>query len=353
MVKNDGYIDKIIRVALLAAIAAWSFQLIYPLLGILSWGFILAVVLYPFYYWLNNLFGKRSILAATLITLFLLLLVLGITLFITNDIAHTLRDLTAQVHSGDQLLPKPPETIKQWPLIGDQLYQAWWSASDNFTTEVNKHSNILLNALKFMLGKFVSTGKDFILFVISIIFSGFLLVYSASLTVVIRKFAKRVAHHSGIDIINIIKDTIQNISRGVIGISLLQTFIFWALLLVAGVQGAALLSILALILSIAQIGLVILVIPIIIWLFLVKSLMLAVVLSTGLILDALLDGFLKPFVLSRGLSTPMMIIFIGVIGGIWVYGLIGVFIGPVVLAVSYALLHQWIEEETSYVKGEF
>jgi len=103
-----------------------------------------------------------------------------------------------------------------------------------------------------------------------------------------------------------------------------------------------LLTFLALLLSISQIGLLVLIIPVVIWLFMTYSITAAVTYSLFVMLTGLIDNFLKPFVLSRGLTTPMIVIFIGVIGGLLLHGLIGIFIGPVVLSIFYDLLVHWL-----------
>jgi predicted PurR-regulated permease PerM len=343
MVANKNiYIDQLIRLALILAIIAWSFQMLYPLLGILAWGFIIAVVLYPFYVRLNHSL-KKPMCSATIITLLVLLLVIGVTIFLTNDMTRTVGNLTTKLHSNEYTLPAPPETIEHWPLIGEQLHQGWLSISTNFKGTLDKYSSVVTDASKYILTMLVHASRDLFLFIISVIFSGFLLVYANNFMTIVRKFAKRVADDRGTNIINLIKSTIQNISRGVIGISLLQTFIFGLLLFIADVPGLGLLCLLGLILSIIQLGLIFLIIPVIIWLFFAKSFALALIISILLLLTSLIDSFLKPIVLGRGLQTPTMVIFVGVIGGVITYGFIGIFIGPVVLAIAYDLIQQWIE----------
>jgi predicted PurR-regulated permease PerM len=138
------------------------------------------------------------------------------------------------------------------------------------------------------------------------------------------------------------KETIQNISRGVIGISVVQAAFFGLVILYAGVPAAGFLTFLAFFISLLQIGLIFLVIPVLFWVFATLDFFHAAIIFILLVLVALTDTFLKPFVFARGLRTPMMIIFIGVIGGIASYGFIGIFIGPVVLALFYDLFSHWL-----------
>jgi len=342
---HHDYIDKFVRLMLIVAIAACTFQLVYPLLGILSWGFILAVIFYPFYIYLNSHLGNRKILSAGIITFCILLLLASIAFFITNDIAHSVNQLTTLLQNKENFINTPPIEVQNIPVVGNFVYEKWRYAAANLQNGVNQYSNTILIVGRYGLGKLLDTSKDFLLFIIAVLFSGYLMVQATNFMAVMRQFAKRVAPINGLHLISMIRETIQNVSRGIIGISLIQTALFWTLLVIAKTPGAGLLSLLALIISIAQLGLFLLVIPIIIWLFITKNIIIAFIISAFLVLDALLDSFLKPYVMARGLSTPMIIIFIGVVGGILAYGMLGVFIGPAVLAIAYDLFQFWIKTD--------
>jgi predicted PurR-regulated permease PerM len=136
--------------------------------------------------------------------------------------------------------------------------------------------------------------------------------------------------------------TIRNVARGVIGIALLQALLLGMGFLVAGIPGAGLLTIICLFLGIIQIGPAIVVIASIVWAWMDMSTVSALIFTVYMIPAMLLDNFLKPIVMSRGLSTPMVVIFVGVIGGTLAHGIIGLFIGPIVLAVAYEVVVYWV-----------
>jgi predicted PurR-regulated permease PerM len=136
--------------------------------------------------------------------------------------------------------------------------------------------------------------------------------------------------------------TIRNVARGVIGISLLQSILLGMGMLVAGVPAAGLFAIGCLFLGIIQVGPAILVIITLVWAWMELSTLSAVIFTVYMIPMMLLDNFLKPVVMSRGLSTPMLVIFIGVVGGTLTHGIIGLFVGPIVLAVAYELTVFWV-----------
>ncbi len=334
-------IDRLIRIFLIAAITFWSFHLILPLIGLLAWGFILAVALYPIFYWLSFRLGNRPILAAIIITLLCLFIVVGSIVVLTNNMVHSLTYIISKVHSGEQIITQPPANVSTWPIIGDYIQSAWSLASSNLGDALNQYSGYLVEAGGFAIRQFATKGIDLILFILGVIFSGYILAHAFNMMDSVRKLAKRIHPERGSTFVEIMTETIQNVSRGVIGVSLLQSLIFGLLLLLAGIPGSGLITFLALILSITQIGLIPLVIPLAIWLFFTKSFVFAFILTFLMLLTLLIDN-LKPFVMARGLRTPLIVILTGVVGGLLLHGVIGLFIGPVVLAIFYELVYHWI-----------
>lgn len=340
-IKDRFDTDRLIRLIIIAAIALWSLKLILPLIGFLAWGIILAVVLYPVFDWLRIRLGNRPILAATIITLLGLIIVVGSIVVLTNNMVHSLSDIISKVRSGEQIIPQPSASVSTWPIIGDYIESAWSLASSNLGGAIKKYSGYFVQAGGFAIGQLATKGIDLILFVLGVIFSGYLLAHAVNMMDSVRKLAKRIHPDRGATFVKIMTETIQNVSRGVIGVSLLQSLIFGVILLFAGIPGAGLITFLALILSITQIGLTPLIIPLAIWLFFTKSFAFAFIFTLLMALTLPIDN-LKPFVMAKGLRTPMIVIFAGVIGGLLLHGVIGVFIGPVVLAIFYELVYHWI-----------
>ena len=336
--------DQAVRMTFLAALAYWSFWLIYPLFGVLAWGLILAIALYPIYAWLTTHLGNHSTLTAILVTFASLAILAFSLVLLTNNMLDTIDYLTLKIHANEQIIPDPPILVKDWPLLGESVYHFWSLISSNLGETIREYSSYLLDAGKFLLGRTASISISFLLFIISLLFSGYLLANNQSIIKLSRQFAERIAPKRGVALVSILKETIQNVSRGVIGLSLLQSLLLGLILLLAGTPGASLISFMALILCIIQVGPTLLIIPVIIWLFFTKTTLLAVLFTIPLIGVGLLDNLLKPFILAHGLRTPMIVIFIGVIGGLLAHGIIGIFIGPVVLAIFYDLVNHWVLE---------
>ncbi len=347
MDKQPSNFDRLVRLALIAALTYWSLWLIMPAFGVLAWGFILAVALYPIYLWFYKHLGKRSSsIAAILVTFLSLLIIVGSLVSMTNNMVSTVSDFSKAANASEQsIIPQPPEGVKNWPLIGDQLYQGWSLASTNTAMLIKRYSSFLIDLGKFLLDKTASFSFDLLLFIISVLFAGYLLSKSDGLIKSLNKLAERISPERGVTLINIVKNTIQSVARGVIGLSFIQALAIGLILLMVGIPAAGLISFIALLMGIAQLGLFLLVIPLMVWLFFILNFLPALVLSILLVLIAVSDSFLKPIILARGLQTPTLVIFLGVIGGVLTHGVIGIFIGPIILAVFYDLVDGWLNQQ--------
>jgi predicted PurR-regulated permease PerM len=177
---------------------------------------------------------------------------------------------------------------------------------------------------------------------VAIILAGVLLVKGETLVNGGRLLARRLIPPRGGHFIDLAGATVRNVSRGVVGIALLQSLLIGIVLEVAGVPGAGMLAFAVLILCLVQIGPVLVVLPVILWAWLTMDTAPAAVVTVLLVPMAVMDNALKPLLMGRGLSTPTIVIFLGVIGGTLSYGLIGLFLGPIVLGVFYDLLVTWV-----------
>jgi predicted PurR-regulated permease PerM len=344
MLRNSELpIDALVRITLIAFITYWSFSLISPMLSVLTWSIILAVALYPAFKWLNIRLGHRPLLAASFITIVNLFLLVGTLMLLTSNMISTLDSVTETIRNTDHALLQPNPSVQKVPVIGQSIYDYWSSAQINVGEFLKKYSEEIIKITTTFVSKLVLKGLDLLLFIFSVLLSGYFMTKGNHFAGVAKKIADRLTNGQGTDLLTMMTATIQNVSRGVIGVALIQTLFFGLLLILSDVPGAGLLSFLALILCIAQAGLFLIAIPVAIWFFFVKSFVVACVLTVLLALITLLDTFLKPIMLAHGLATPMMVIFIGVIGGMLMYGLLGVFIGPVILAVFYDLVKRWVE----------
>lgn len=339
-----NWIELALRLSVLALLLYFSLNLIRPFLTIAIWSVVLTVALYPFYERMVDLFGGRRRLAAVILTLLSLFVVIGPATWLVLGLIDSIKMLSEHVELSTVSLPPPPDAVKSWPLIGEQIYQFWDLASSNLQAALVKLAPHLKPIGAGLLKIATEAGTGSIKFLIAIVIAGFLYSPAPSLATAVRNFARRLASDRGEQIVRIAGATIRAVSRGVIGISVLQAILAGLGLIVAGVPGASLITSAVLILGIIQIGPSIVLIPVIIWSWTTMEATAALLFTAYMIPVNLLDNVLRPVVMGRGLETPTLVILIGVIGGTISYGITGLFLGPIILAVIWELLEVWIRE---------
>jgi predicted PurR-regulated permease PerM len=338
---SAAFVDLAIRLGLLGLLAYWSLLLVRPFLTVFMWSAVLAVALFPVFDWLAAALGGRRGLAAALLTTFNLLIVFGPVTWLGLELLETLRVLSERLAAGDLAIPRPFEYIKGWPLIGQPVYELWDLASTNFRAAFMKIAPELKPLGSTLLGAAAMASVGMLEFVVSVLIAGFLFSPGPSLASAVRTLSRRIDTKRAEVFMELAGATIRNVSRGVIGISLLQALLAGIGLMIAGVPAAGLITLAVLIFGIIQIGPSIILIPVIVWSWITMDTAKALIFTTYLVPVNLLDNVLRPIVLAHGLTTPMPVIFVGIIGGTLAHGVIGLFLGPVILAVAWELLVTW------------
>jgi predicted PurR-regulated permease PerM len=341
---TNTWVELTIRLGALALLLYLSFMLVRPFITIGLWSVILAVALYPAYERLVRLLGGRRRLAAIAITAFSVLVVIGPATWLALGLVDSLRTLAGQLDPATLSVPRPPDSIKSWPIVGEPIYQFWELASSNLRAALSKIIPQLKPLGGLLLQIAADAGTGALKFFVALIVAGFLFSPAPTLANAVRMFARRLASGRGEQFVDLAGATIRAVSRGVIGISALQAFLAGIGLVAAGVPGASLITSAVLILGIVQIGPSLVLIPLIIWSWTAMDTTAALVFTAYMIPVNLLDNVLRPLVMARGLNTPMLIILIGVIGGTISYGITGLFLGPIILAVIWELTSAWVKE---------
>jgi predicted PurR-regulated permease PerM len=343
-------VDIAIRIGLLGLLLYWSLKVIGPFLTVALWSAILTVALYPLFDWLARGLGSRR-LAATLITLLCLAIVIGPVTWLGFGLIGSVDFVIKGFDSRILSIPLPAESVKGWPLVGEQVYRLWTLAA----TDVKA---ILLEAaptLKPLGSKLLDIAGTVVFglleFVAAIIIAGFLYSPGPQLAATLGAVLRRIFGQRSGEMLKLAGSTIRNVSRGVVGVALLQSFLAGVGFLAAGIPAAGFFSFIALVLGIIQIGPTILFIPIVAWSWTALETTNALIFTAYMVAVGLVDNVLRPFVMAHGLSTPMPIIFIGVVGGTLAYGISGLFVGPIVLSVTWTLLVAWAQDDGSSAPG--
>jgi predicted PurR-regulated permease PerM len=338
-------VDAAIRIGLLGLLLYWSLKVIGPFLTIALWSAVLTVALYPLFDWLAARLGSRR-LAATLTTLLCLVIVIGPVTWLgfglIGSVDFVVRGFDSKIFS----IPSPAESVKNWPLIGEQVYRLWTLAAIDIKTILLE----VLPRLKPLGSKLIDVSGTVVFglleFVAAIIISGFLYSPGPRLADSLGAVLRRIFGQRSEEMLKLAGSTIRNVSRGVVGIALVQSFLAGLGFLAAGIPAAGFLSFIALVLAIIQIGPAILFIPIVVWSWTAMETSSALMFTAYMVPVGLVDNILRPLVMARGLTTPMPVILIGVVGGTLAYGISGLFLGPVVLSATWALFAAWVQEDS-------
>ena len=345
-------VDVAIRLALLALFAYFAFVLIRPFLPIAIWALILTAALFPVFAWLRARLGGNGVIAAALLTIFSLAITFGPAAILTASLAGTLERLVLAIETGKLSLASLPESVTTLPYVGDWLHQSSSLASGNLTELLKQYGERLLAPGVWLLVEVAAIAESFLTFVASVVAAGFLFVSGPKIIGRVHDAALRVVGPRGSGFVDLAGATIRNVARGVIGIAVLQSLLIGVGLIVAGVPHAGLLTLAALVLGIVQLGTLPVLAPLVIWYWLTRDPSSAVLFTLYMAPVGALESLLRPLVLGQGLETPMLVILIGVIGGTIAYGLPGLFLGPIILALLYELVAFWLQGEAPAEEDE-
>lgn len=336
-------IEIAIRLGLIFLILAWCLQILGPFISIVAWGAIIAVAIYPLFLKLVDKLGGRRKLAVTLIA------VLGIAIILIPVISLSISAIDGgtrvghEISAGQVTIAPPSESVKEWPIIGDKTYKIWSQASDNLKATLEKYPDQLSAAGKKLLGIATGISKGLLQFVISTLIAAVFLLNVEGATNTLRILATRLSAEHGHELLNLSAATIRSVAVGVIGIAFIQAVLGGLGMMFAGVPAAGLLAILILVLAIAQLPPLLILGPVAVYVFSVESTMVASIFLVWAILVSFSDAVLKPLLLGRGVNVPMLVILLGAIGGMITSGIVGLFIGAVILGMGYTLVRVWIE----------
>jgi predicted PurR-regulated permease PerM len=333
------YALQLIAVGLLLV---WCFLILQPFIVPLIWAAVLATTTYPMHEALRSRLGNRNTLSATIITILMLLIIIGPATWLLLSTVGEMKMLGAAYRAGNLQIPPPDESVKTWPVIGGAAYANWAEASSDITTFISHHSEETKAILLKLLGLLRNTGTGVLIFAVSIIISGFLLGFAKPAGEFIRQLLIRIAGSTGDSMVEAATKTIRNVAKGVLGVALFQSILAGIGFVVAGIPFAGVWILVCLVLAIVQIGILPVSIGTIIWAWANATTTTAIVFTIWMILVGVSDNILKPIMMGKGAPAPILVVFLGAIGGFMVSGFIGLFTGAIVLTFGYNLMIAWV-----------
>jgi predicted PurR-regulated permease PerM len=312
---SRSLLDVLIQAGLIAVLAVFCYGVFHPFRDLMLWSMILAVTLYPLHTRLRHKLGSDG-RAATLIVLIGIATMLTPVYFLGMSLADSVEHAVSLIRNDEYHVPPPPESVASWPLVGQRLYDTWLQASTDLTALVRK--------LAPQLKGVGESGSD-----------------SA-----VRIFSRVSGPERGPKMAELCAATIRAVAQGVVGIAFIQMLLIGVAFLIKGIPGAGLLALAILLLGIMQLPATLITVPVIAVVFATEGATVAsIAFAIYTFVAGLADNVLKPLLLGRGLDVPMPVVLIGAIGGMVSVGIIGLFIGPVALAVSYQLFWQWVDQQ--------
>ena len=331
----------------LAILLVWCFNILEPFIIPIIWAAVFASSFFPLHEKLTEKFHWKNSLSALAITLFALVILIVPAVFFLLAGAGEIKELAQSLRDHDLEIPSPNEKVKTWPIVGERLFAFWTDASTNLTATLREHQDQLKPVLLKLIDLLKNTAKGILLLMISIIISGVMLAYEKEESDFANKLFIKLAGKSGEKMAGVAKQTIQNVVKGILGVAAIQATLVGVGLLVAGIPFAGLWIILALILSIVQIGILPISIGVIIYIWSTADNLTAIILTIWMIVVGLLDNVLKPIFLGKGASVPMLVVFLGAIGGFIFSGFIGLFTGAIVMTLGYQLGVSWLNSKNT------
>ena len=333
-----------LAVLFIGILIAACFWVMSPFLSSLLWAAMIVIATWPFFLKLQTrLWGKRW-LAVLVITVLLLLVLIIPICFAVLTILDRSDEIVGWFKSLATLkIPPPPGWLEKIPVVGGSAVERWRHFAAVRPEELSK---LLAPYASKLVAWFVGQAGNFSLlvlhFLLSIAIAAVLYANGETTAGGIRKFARRLAGQSGDEVAVLSAKAIRGVALGIVVTALVQSSLGGIGLFLAGVPAAVLLAAVMLILCIAQIGPGLVLIPAAIWLFYSGHHVAGSLFAVWAIFVCSIDNFLRPVLIRKGVDLPMLLIITGVIGGLISFGIIGLFIGPVILAVTFTLLRAWV-----------
>lgn len=348
--KDEAYYTKAIatalRIGFVGLLIVLSYLILKPFLFVIMWGIIIAVGIYPLFKKFAALLGNRKKLASTIITLFALALLIVPTYFLMESAIGGIKNLAAELEQGTFKVPPPSENIAEWPFIGKPVYDTWKLASVNIEAAVKAFEPQIKEFASNILSGILGLGSTVLLSLISIIIAGALLVKADSAEIAARKAFKILIGKKGEGFTELAGATIRSVVQGVLGVAIIQSVVSGIVMLIFNIPLAGLWALIVLFFAIIQLPPLIILLPIAVYSFSILDTTSAIIFLVLSIIISMSDAFLKPIFLGRGVDVPTLVILLGAIGGMMLAGVIGLFVGAVILALAYKV-YQALLEDTS------
>jgi predicted PurR-regulated permease PerM len=335
-------------VLFIAGLMLAAFWVLRPFIGSAIWAATIVVATWPLMRRLQARLGQRRLPAVLLMTLALLLLfILPVTLGVVTVVQNVDQIVDFAKHLAELRMPTPPDWVAALPMVGDKIRQYWEQAAAagaaGLLAQLMPYAG---QATRWIVGQVGSVGALLVQAMLVLGLSALMYAEGETAASALLRIGRRLGGDHGVAVVVLAGQAIRGVALGVGVTAVVQSVLGGIGLAVSGVPYAGLLTVLMFMLCIAQLGPVLVLAPAVIWLYWGGDNVWGTVLLVVTVLVGTLDNVLRPMLIRMGADLPLLLIFAGVVGGLLAFGLVGIFVGPVVLAVAYTLLQAWVGQDT-------
>jgi len=336
-------ISTYLKIVVLSVLVLLSFLIAKPFLLLILWSLVVAVALYPLYKKIVDKFPeKRRGLASTGFILILVAIIIVPIVNLTTSTVETSKEFSTKFQEGTIKVNPPDASVKEWPLVGSKVHGLWTKASNDLESFIRDYPDQVKSTVGWFFDSFTGLMGSLLLSIVALIIAGVFMSSAESGYKSGVLLANKLNEGHGEGIINMCRNTIRSVVKGILLVAIIQAVLAFIGFSTIGIGAAGVLAFVVMFCAIIQIPVTLVVLPVIIYVFSFAETTPAIVFTIYIIVVSLLDNFLKPLLLAKGLETPMIIILIGAIGGMMLFGILGLFLGPVILAIGHKLYTAWV-----------
>jgi len=340
--------EAAIRIAVVGTLVVWTYHITKPFIMPIIWGVIIAIAVEPFIALCSDALGGRRKLVSILFALIIIVALLVPVVKLSASSVKALQPVLANMDEIHITIPPPPASVHGWPIIGPYVSKLWSLASTNLVELLRQFEPQLKMAFGYLLSLIKGGVKAVFIFMISLAIAAAILATYNRTAAATDRILRRFAGEKAPELRDLATATIRAVMLGVVGVAVIQSVLAAAGMIVVGVPLAGLWAVLVLVCAVIQLPAILVLGPVAAWVFMTKdSTTVSVLFLIWCILVGTSDNFLKPIFMGRGVNIPMPVILLGALGGMMLSGIIGLFIGAVIVAISYTLFMAWVDEVDS------
>lgn len=337
-------IDAFIKIVIIGLLLYWCYEILSPFMLLVIWGAIIATALFPVAKMLEGKFKISQAKASWLLVLCGVLILIVPTYLVSDSLFTTASDVYDGIQEGSFELKPPSESVKSWPVVGEKVYATLLGLSANLMKALAEYADQVKSVLGTIASSIGSLAGGILQFIISLLISGVFMSNAQACQKAFQQISVRLAGEYGAQFTDIAKATVRSVVQGVIGVAITQAIMAAIGLYLAGIPFSGLWVVAVLIVAIIQLPPIIALIPAIIFAWTTDTTLVASLFTIWCVLVSASDAVLKPMLMGRGTDIPMLVILLGAIGGMAMSGIVGLFVGAVVLAVTHRLFVAWLAQ---------